>query len=249
MTPLFDAYAGFGGREAQGRAAVSAEQWSGEMERISIDRSLVRIAPDELDTDFASSNKALLKACQDSEALVPCPVVVPNTAYDTVPEEQQVESILARGAGAACVRPRRDHWILSDWVCGRLFEALQSHRVPIFCLEKDVPLEKVAELASRYPELPVIVAEAGYRSQRVLLPLLATFGNVYLCLGGALSVHRGIEQLVAKAGAERLLFGTGFPEAEPMAAVTQLMYAEISDRQRRLIGSGNLERLVGGIRR
>ena len=49
-------------------------------------------------------------------------------------------------------------------------------------------------------------------------------------------------------GADRLLFGTGFPDAEGMMAITQLMYADLADEQKRLIGAGNLERLIGEVR-
>ena len=38
-------------------------------------------------------------------------------------------------------------------------------------------------------------------------------------------------------------------DVEPMMAVTQLVYADIAEEQKRLIGSGNLDRLIGGIRR
>jgi len=249
MIPLFDAYAGFGGHKPAARRAVRPEELSTEMARLTIGRALVRIAPEELDSDFESSNETLLRACAQFEGLVPCPVVIPNTAGDARPEDEQVETLLTRGAGAVCLRPKRDHWILSEWVSGALFRALQARKVPVFCKEEQVPFQQVAKLAGRYPELPIILAETGYRSQRVVLPLLKTFANVHLSTGGAFSVHRGIEQLAREVGAERVLFGTGFPEAEPMAAVAQLTYAEIPDRQRELIGSGNVERLVGGIRR
>lgn len=249
MIPLFDAYAGFGARKPGERLPVRPVDWSKEMARLSIERALVRIAPEALDSDFQSSNEALLGACAQFHEFVPCPVVIPNTAGNALPEDEQVETLLARGAGAVCLRPKRDHWLLSDWVSGPLLAALQARKVPVFCKEEQIPLQQVADLAERYPELPIILAETGYRSQRVVLPLLKTFANVYLSTGGAFSVHRGIEQLVGNVGADRVLFGTGFPEAEPMAAVAQLAYAEVSDRQRQLIGAGNLDRLVGGIRR
>ena len=75
------------------------------------------------------------------------------------------------------------------------------------------------------------------------------FGNVHLSLGSPLTVHGGVEHLVATIGPKRLLFGTGFPAADPMPAVTMLTYAEIGEADRALIGSGNLERLIGGIAR
>ena len=74
---------------------------------------------------------------------------------------------------------------------------------------------------------------------RMLLPLMKSFRNVYLAIGSDYTAHRGIEMFVAAVGAK-----PGFPEAESMAAITQLMYAEITDEQKRLIGAGNLKRLI-----
>jgi hypothetical protein len=231
------------------RRPVCLDDFLGVMARLTIQRALVRTAPEDLDCDFDSSNRRLLEACRASPPLVPCPVVIPNTAGDTRQEHQQVEALLSGGAGAVCIRPRQDQWLLEEWVAGPLLQALQRCRLPVFCKAKEVSLQQVADLAGRYPQLPILLAETGYRSQRVLLPLLKAFGNVHFCLGGAYSLHRGVEQLVEQAGPERILFGSGFPESEPAAAVVQLMYADISDQQRSAIGSGNLARLLGEVRR
>ena len=249
VIPLFDAFAGFGACKPGERVPVSAAEWLEEMERLSIGRALVRTAAEDLDSDFVASNEALLAACESAPALVPCPVAVPDTGAEAFPDDQQPGALLARGAGAVCLRPLQDCWSLSDWASGALLAALAERRVPVFCRQEQVSLEQAAELAGRHGELPVIIAAVGYRSQRVAVPLMRSFPNVHFCLGGSASLHRGIEQLVAAAGAERILFGTGFPESAPAAAITQLTYAEITDEQKALIGSGNLERLLGGIRR
>ena len=89
----------------------------------------------------------------------------------------------------------------------------------------------------------------GFRSQRMLVSLMKAFDNVYLAIGSLYGVHLGVESVAAHVGAERLLFGTGFPYAEPMASITMLAYSDLSDTDRQLVGSGNLDRLIGGIRR
>jgi len=247
MIRLFDAFAGFGAYKPAERQAVSAREWMDEMARLSIDRALVRTAPEDLDSNFVASNEALFAACQSAAALVPCPVAVPETGAEAFGEDQRPEALLARGAGAVCLRPQQDCWSLSDWGSGPLLAALAERKVPVFCRQEQVTLEQVAELAGRHPQLPIIIAAVGYRSQRVAVPLMRSFPNVHFCLGGAASLHRGIEQLLAAAGPERVLFGTGFPESAPAAAVTQLTYADITDEHKALIGSANLERLLGGI--
>jgi predicted TIM-barrel fold metal-dependent hydrolase len=79
--------------------------------------------------------------------------------------------------------------------------------------------------------------------------LLESFPNVLLSMGSNYTVHGGIEDIVKRFGAGRLLFGTGSPKAEPAMAVLQLVYADIPDADRQAIGSENLDRLIGGIHR
>jgi hypothetical protein len=219
------------------------------MRRLSIGRALVRTAFEDLDSDVLFSNGALLDTCEKHDELTACPVVVPSSGGDFPPENEQIETLLARGAGAVCIRPKQDCWLLCEWASGLLFAELQERRVPVVCREHEVNLEQLGDLAGRYPDMPLVLLESGYRTLRTLLPLLENFSNIYLSLGSAFTVLRGIETLVERVGAGRLLFGTGFPASEPMMAVTQLMYAEISDVDKNKIGSENLKSLIKGIRR
>lgn len=242
---LFDVQTGFGC--APGQAPITADDLRAEMRRLQIDRALACITPENMEFDVPLANEMLFTACAADPALVPCPIVMPNSGQDYLPEQEQVEEAMRHGAGAVFIRPAADYWILAEWVCDRLFTLLEAHRMPVLCLERMVSLEQVSGLAQRYPRLPFIMAESGYRQQRILLPLLENFPNVYLSTGNNYIVYKGIEQLVERGLTERLLFGTGFPVSDPMGGITQLMYAEISEEQRQLIGAGNMERLMGGI--
>lgn len=246
---LCDVQAGFGGSAKGKKDFFPADDLLSEMARFQIEKALVRIAPDEIDADIAFSNSYLLEACDKADALIPCPVVVPSGSDDFPPEEKQVEELISRGAGAAFIRPEHDGWSLAEWASGKLFRALEARRVPLLCLERYVPIEKAADIARRHPDLPIIIAEMGYRSLRILLPLLETFPNTRLSIGSNFTIHRAIERLVDKVGAGCLLFGSGLPEIDPMPAITMLMYAEISDEEKALIGSENLQRLTKGIKR
>lgn len=247
--PLFDAQAGFGGASKGDPTTVSADDCLRAMAKVRVHRALVRTEPDTLAVDPLLANDLLLEACEVSDSLVPCPIVLPATGGDVPPEADQVDHLIRCGAGAAMVRPAQDDWQWLPFVYTPLMNALSERRLPLFCIERHVSLGQVADVAARFPDLPIIVANVGYRAQRTLVPLLATYRNVHLSLGSNWTVHRGIEQMVEWLGPEQLLFGTGFPAAEPMMAITQLMYAEISEEARALIGSGNLERLWSGVKR
>ena len=246
---LFDAFCGFGGAVPGETARVSADDLRAEMQRLRISRALVRIAPADLDQDAIASNKRLFTACADRPELIPCPIVLPGSGGDVPAEEEQVEAHLAQGCGALWIRPGADYWSLTPWASGTLFAALEARRLPVVVVEAMVNLGQVAEIASRHPHLPLLLAGAGYRQQRTLLPLLRSFPSVHLVLGEAYAPHGGLEQLVREVGAERVLFGTGFPRTEPMCAITYLLYSALSEEEKQLIGAANLERLLAEVQR
>jgi len=244
--PLFDAFSGFGGATPGQTAVVSAEECRAEMARLSIGGALVRRVPEELETDAEVSNDHLYAACAPYPDLLPCPIVLPSPRGDGPSEPEQVAAHLGRGCGAAWIRPEADCWSLAPWCSDPLFAALAARRLPLLVLAT-VGFERVGEVAARHPALPLLLAGVGYAQQRLLLPLLREFPNVHLLLGGAYAVPGGLEHLVAEVGPTRLLFGTGFPKTEPAAAVTYLMYAALGVEEKRLIGAGNLERLLAEV--
>jgi predicted TIM-barrel fold metal-dependent hydrolase len=53
-----------------------------------------------------------------------------------------------------------------------------------------------------------------------------------------------LEAAVKTLGAEKILFGSGFPCHSPHAAVLDVLHAEISDQDKEKIAAGNLEKLI-----
>lgn len=245
---LFDVQAGFGGAHGGGQV-VPPEALRDEMDRFDIARALVRIAPDELDGDPVVSNDRLLAFTSADDRLVPCPVVLPSAGGDLPPEVEQIDHLTSAGAGAVCIRPVFDCWSLAPWASEPLLREIEARRLPVVCQECHVALEAVARLAEAYGDLPLIVVGVNYLAHRILVPLLEQFANVYLSIGSNFTVHSGVEDMVRRVGPERLLFGTGFPDAEAMPAVTQLVYADISDDAKQMIGAENIERLIEGVQR
>jgi predicted TIM-barrel fold metal-dependent hydrolase len=249
MIELFDAQTGFGGGRRGDTWIPTAEEWCGHMRRLSIARALVRTEFEEMDTDPVYSNRLLFEACARHDGLLPCPVVLPCGHGDVPPEREQIDEALARGSGAVVMRPEVDGWSTAAWCAGLLFRMLEERRLPAFCRSASLGFDAVADLAARHPQLPIVLFHFGYRTQRMLFALLKAFANISITIASPYSVHQGLEMLVDQVGAGRLLFGSGFPDAEPTASITMLAYSGLSEADRRLVGSENLDRLIGGIRR
>ena len=250
MIPLFDVQCGCLGLDPGKVQPFTGHDLVAEMDRFRIQRGLVRLTPDGAYSDVLYANELIYEACRASAGrLVPCPIVIATGGAQPPYEAAQVDEAVRQGAGGVWIRPATDGWLLVDWVSDALFGPLQERLVPVFCLERLVGLEEVSRIAGRFPRLPLIFAETHYRGQQSLLPMMRKFENVHLSIGSNYCVRGGIEQLVKTVGPERLLFGTGLPDIEAASSICQLMYAEIDEQAKRWIGSGNLDRLMGGILR
>ncbi len=247
MIDLFDAYCGISVASVP-TDLPDAAALTEELGRLKVGRALVRALPAQLEFDVPDANARLLRACASTPSLIPCPIVVPNGGHDLQPEGEQIASLLSQGVRAVVARPRCDGWLPDPWCAGALLEALEARRLPVVCLADEWPFEQIAAVASCHPALPLILAGYSYRSQRILLPLLERFRNTWLALGGAYCVFRGIEQCVAAIGAERLLFGSGYPSDEILPAATYLAYAAIAEEQKQVIGTENLTALMEDVR-
>jgi predicted TIM-barrel fold metal-dependent hydrolase len=249
MIELFDAQTGFGGGQRGNPWVPSLGELQDSMRRLDVGRALVRTEFDDMDSDPMEANRLLYEECARGQGLVPCPVLMPEGHGDVPSEREQVDDLVRRGAAAAWLRPGPDGWSLAEWCAGKLLRELERRRVPVLCRHSVVGFDDVADLAGRYPRLPIVIYQLGYRTQRLLVSLLKAFPNVHLSAGSPWSVHLGLELVAGQVGPERLLFGTGWPYAEPMASITMLTYSGLSEADKRLVGSGNLDRLIGGIRR
>jgi predicted TIM-barrel fold metal-dependent hydrolase len=92
-----------------------------------------------------------------------------------------------------------------------------------------------------------VLVDVQGRNNRNLYPLLAKLPNLYIETAG-LNVHHGIEDVCRRFGAERLLFGSGYPIRSMGGALLQTRSADIDESEREMIASGNLRRLLGAVK-
>jgi hypothetical protein len=247
MIDLFDVFTCCGGYKRATFEQYKAADYAAEMKRVSIGQALVRFGPIDMDIDAHLSLKMLYDICDEHEGFIPCPLVLPNSADDFIPEEEQVDAAIKHGAGAVAIRPIGNAWWIDEWCSGDLFHALEDRRVPVFCGDGQLTVGNIAFLAKIYPQLPIIMSENNYRNQRIIAPFMNHFKNVYLSTGLSYNPHGGIEHIIDLCGPQQILFGTGWPITEAMASITYVLYCDLSDDVKTLVGSGNMKRLMGEI--
>lgn len=202
--------------------------------------------------DPATGNRLTSDAAATSSRLLPVWTALPHHTGEFPPPDEFVEEAASSGVRLARMFPSSElsghRFALRSWVTGDLLSALEKARMPLlldFTIFRrgEPPWDDIAGVCADHPRLPVILVEVQGRNNRTLYPLLERFPELRVQTGG-FNVHAGLEDVCARFGAERLVFGSNHPFSSLGAARLHLERALISDGERRLIASGNLRSLL-----
>jgi predicted TIM-barrel fold metal-dependent hydrolase len=124
-----------------------------------------------------------------------------------------------------------------------------EHQVPLLShtwgADGTCGTKQVREVVRRYPHLPFIAGHACYGDWDEAIALAAGHDNLYLELTAAYAVNGVIERIVAGAGSHKVLLGDDLPWFDPTYAIGCVLFARISDEDRRAILYRNATSLLG----
>jgi predicted TIM-barrel fold metal-dependent hydrolase len=147
--------------------------------------------------------------------------------------------------------PNDHRFVAGRTALGAVLDGLAKRRVPLLIsVERGgADYAMVDRLLAEFPRLPCVLCDVGiWGVDRFTRPLLERFPEMRVETS-YVALHDGVlESLVRRFGAARFLFGTGFPDRLPASAMLPLAHAPINDDDKQLIASGNLERLLGGVK-
>lgn len=120
--------------------------------------------------------------------------------------------------------------------------AVLSHTGP----EETCQPQQWRDVAPRFPNANFVVGHSGnmapYRGQAIAVA--QNCSNVYLETCSTFRSPGVIEELVAGAGADRVLFGSDIPLMDPRPQIGKIITADIDDEAKRLILGENARRLL-----
>jgi predicted TIM-barrel fold metal-dependent hydrolase len=134
-----------------------------------------------------------------------------------------------------------------------IMERAQALRIPVlhhswYKVVDKTPNESdpsdIADLASRFPEVNIIMAHLSGGGIRGILDI-KPFPNVYVDTSGSQPISGVVEYAVETLGAERILFGSDVPGRDFSSQLGRIYGAKISERHRRLILGINAQQLLG----
>ena len=215
-----------------------------ELDEHSIKKALVwHIA--QHDVSPVIGNELLSKAVAESERLLGCWTILPPQTGEVINESFFLDMKKNR-IFALRVFPRSHNFLLNYTVFGDFLNEISNRKIPLLLsLERGIQWQDIYNLLKDFPRLTCILCDIGiWGVDRYTWPLLESYPNLYLETSLLSLEAGGIEAVVKKFGAERLLFGSGFPERYFEASILQLLHSEISESDKEKIASQNLERLI-----
>ena len=115
-------------------------------------------------------------------------------------------------------------------------------------MEYGIEWADIIDILEQYPELTVILTlKSVWPPDRYIKPLLRDFPHTYIELSRYWT-DGGLEEMVDFCGPERILFGSGFDSAYFGGIMLMIKHAQIPEKAKQLISSGNLERILSAIR-
>lgn len=199
--------------------------------------------------DAWRGNAAARAIADGSDArLQACYLLRPNLGGGEMPAAGELlERLRVERPAAVRISPERDACPLTAFHYSELLDVLATLRLPVLLeYEARMVSEHLPTLAEAFPQLPFVVLHIPHRQSNVILPLLRQRANIYLdtctlCDAGL------VEEIVARCGDRRLLYGSGMPVFLPGGSLGLLLYARIAADSRDRILAGNWLALQEGI--
>jgi predicted TIM-barrel fold metal-dependent hydrolase len=242
----FDARVVTGLHPASLQPPTDRDAIAAHLDRFALSGALVGAMASWLHDPIAGNTEASAIAHSlAASGVLACWTAVPATPGELDSLTALVERAVDEGVAAFRIHPASHGF--SPSLLDELYAALQANRLPLCVDAAEITWPELTAVATRYPELQIVISNLGYRKLRELWAALDGHSNIYVDLVD-FAAHQGVEWLAANDLADRLLFATGFGLRDPGESVVRLAWSGLDDATVRLVGAGTARRLFAGAR-
>lgn len=101
----------------------------------------------------------------------------------------------------------------------------------------------VMKVASEFPDIKFLLGHSGIVEEEIYVEAVRKHDNIFLETCCSLAWYGLIERLVGMGGPERVLFGTDMPFMSPDQQIGRVLFAKITDEDKRKVLGLNAQRL------
>jgi len=230
------------------RFAETARKLLREMDFYGITEALVYHAR-QCDDSPVVGNDLLLNSIDGFDRLHGSFAILPLQTGELGSLESILENMRVKDIRAFRAFPAEHKYLMTRTALAPLYDLMVEKNIPLFISVNEScggisGWYLIEKILSDAPDLTLVVTEHGcWGHDRFFRPLIEKYEKLYLDIS-RYELDGGISDFCGKYGAERLLFGTGFPRWNPGGPILTLAQTDITTKEREMIASGNLERIL-----
>ncbi|NLL84540.1 MAG: amidohydrolase family protein [Lentisphaerae bacterium] len=217
-----------------------------DMDYVGISGALVRHAQCYSHDAMAGNRRLVKEIAAERERLFPCWVVGPHHMGDFPTPAVLLREMDKCGVRAVQILPARHNYPVHEDFLGELAAALNERQVPVLVYNEDMHgnYEAWKTLCGMFHNCPIIMAGSNWGEWRLVDGCMRAVPNLYL-LFHRFQGHRAVEEIAARFGVERCLFGSGLPQMSGGAARAFVDWSFLPQGGVSAFAGGNLARLLG----
>jgi predicted TIM-barrel fold metal-dependent hydrolase len=160
----------------------------------------------------------------------------------------EAERCLGLGARGIKLHPRAQGFGFDTAVMGSIFEVAADASVPILIHAGRgmPPMDALADIALRYPQVPLVLAHAAIADQGMFASRLR--GHPAVLYDTSCFSPMDVIELFARVPAERIVFASDVPYGRPASGLFQALriaaVAGLDDEDRRALVGGTMQRVL-----
>ena len=217
------------------------------MDKWSIDKAVISSTRSIFTFDFEGGNREVYEAVKKfPDRLVGCAVI---DLGDEDSALKQISSAVDLGMRGIRLYPLYNGYSLKK-VSQKVINALVDASLPVaipyrIIMNWGLPRlspDDIENFSEKLSGTDIIICAANYGELAPTLEIMRKNDHVHLETS-CLQTWGGVKVLTDMFGADRILLGIGMPLQYPACGITKVQHADISDKERKLIMSGNAERI------
>lgn len=210
------------------------------MDRTGIEQALV-YHRNAVTRDTVTGNEQMMALVEGHARLTPQHIV--NMALDDQNKFSRDNTITS-----VRVFPKSHHYPFTLPVVEKWLAWLQESGIALWISADEIEVHDLYQTAKAYPEVNLVLSGMDYTHFASIWSLIPRMPNLYIELS-RLETMNGVQMMVERAGAPRLIFGSYFPDFDPAAYLSYLHQCQLPDDELKSICHGNLARLLALVQR
>jgi len=235
---IIDSFTSFGIWPRRG-IEISAKGLADNLKKSSIDRAC-SISTEGIFYDFIEGNNETLRECKENNALIPIATVNPAVYFNCYSE---IERCLNFGFKLFAFFPEYQEWHINGFVFDKILSILSGSSVVLY-IPASEDITRIASITGGMDNA-VIIHSFRYCDLAEAIEALNRYKNLYIETH-MINSPDYIEVLRDEVGLERVIFGSNAPATCISSALLPIHNAEVDDKDKEKILSGNISRLLRG---